>query len=357
MKELHFHIKDGDVTLLSVSNLIKMNVRIYTICLFAFFVFTNIACSKNSEDIPDWFWNDSIETEESDSAIIALGWTSITDLGELPNYIKVYKSPSLLESKKAIAYIAVAEMDQGATFNALGDASGYKTPSDFYNESAASVILNAGYFYAGSSLSLLCRAGEILCPNNQVEGRNNWSVLYYPTRGVFGLMQDGTYQTSWVYTTDLDTYTYSLPSPNKSGEEPQIVPSKTFPEQGTSFKAETAIGAGPVLIKDGEIRNTYEAELFDGESGVAPESSNPRSAIGITSDNRLIFFVCEGRNMTSGVVGYTLAEVANIMNSLGCVEALNLDGGGSSCMLVNGKETIIPSDGSQRSIVTAVAIK
>lgn len=35
---------------------------------------------------------------------------------------------------------------------------------------------------------------------------------------------------------------------------------------------------------------------------------------------------------------------------------MNLDGGGSSCMLVNGQETIKPSDGAQRSVTTAVAI-
>jgi len=37
-------------------------------------------------------------------------------------------------------------------------------------------------------------------------------------------------------------------------------------------------------------------------------------------------------------------------------EAINLDGGGSSCMLINGKETIIPSDGKQRTITNMVAI-
>jgi exopolysaccharide biosynthesis protein len=39
-----------------------------------------------------------------------------------------------------------------------------------------------------------------------------------------------------------------------------------------------------------------------------------------------------------------LQQEAKILLDLGCYEALNLDGGGSSCMLVNGKETIKPSD-------------
>jgi exopolysaccharide biosynthesis protein len=43
---------------------------------------------------------------------------------------------------------------------------------------------------------------------------------------------------------------------------------------------------------------------------------------------------------------------------LGCYEALNLDGGGSSCLLVNGKETIRPSDsGGERPLPTVFLIK
>jgi exopolysaccharide biosynthesis protein len=71
----------------------------------------------------------------------------------------------------------------------------------------------------------------------------------------------------------------------------------------------------------------------------------------------MIFFVCEGREMTSGVFGLTTADVANVLLDLDCVEAINLDGGGSSCMLVNGKETIKVSDGTQRAVASALIIK
>ena len=49
-------------------------------------------------------------------------------------------------------------------------------------------------------------------------------------------------------------------------------------------------------------------------------------------------------------------QMAKIMVGLGCVEAMNLDGGGSSCMLVNGKETIKPSDPSGQRPVPAVLV-
>ncbi|WP_315814388.1 phosphodiester glycosidase family protein [Paraflavitalea speifideaquila] len=54
--------------------------------------------------------------------------------------------------------------------------------------------------------------------------------------------------------------------------------------------------------------------------------------------------------------GATLAEEAKILADLGCIEALNLDGGGSSCVLVNGKETIQPSDKTGQRPVPAVFI-
>jgi exopolysaccharide biosynthesis protein len=46
--------------------------------------------------------------------------------------------------------------------------------------------------------------------------------------------------------------------------------------------------------------------------------------------------------------------MAGLMQQIGCVEAINLDGGGSSCLLVNGKETIKPSDKEGQRPVPAV---
>ena len=108
-------------------------------------------------------------------------------------------------------------------------------------------------------------------------------------------------------------------------------------------------------VKDGKVVNSYEAELFLSDVGCT--ANNPRTAAGVTADGHLVLFVCEGRNMTEGVAGFTTAEVAAVMKDLGCVDAINLDGGGSSCMLVCGKETIKPSDGEQRAVASTLIIK
>jgi exopolysaccharide biosynthesis protein len=75
--------------------------------------------------------------------------------------------------------------------------------------------------------------------------------------------------------------------------------------------------------------------------------------VGYTAKGELILFVCEGR-FKGRADGLTLPEMATIMRQIGCVEALNLDGGGSSCLLINGKETIKPSDKEGQRPVPAV---
>lgn len=211
-----------------------------------------------------------------------LGWVKqATEFGTLPEYISVYKSPTELEGMKAIAFIAVADMSK-ANFATIGDQIYSKTPNQIWQaeQQKYPIIMNGGYFVmgAGKSVSLLCREGEVLAVNSQEEIRSQKS--YYPTRGIFQLSKNGSFSTDWAYTTaDGVTYTYEEPSPNKSGYEPQPIPSAYFPARGVKLNAETAIGGGPILLKDGNVRNTFTEELFDEESGVAPENYHPRTAI------------------------------------------------------------------------------
>ena len=312
--------------------------------------FTMVSCDGEKEgDVQWWTWNSPEEPKpepepepepvvDPNQAIIDLGWTNVgADYGELPEYISVFKAPETLDGKSAVAYIAVMDLTKGK-WDVLGDlyycddkniaasgADSANTPADFYEQTQAPVITNAGlYFYAEKSTTegfyisqnLVIRDGEGLAPNQ--------------------------------------TYYYPAPADNSMDKDPLEVPSAKFPEGaavlGTDMKVAQGIGGVGVLINKGEIVNTWSQELLN----VAADSDQPRTAIGSTADNRLILFVCEGRNMTSGVAGLTTGNVANVMHALGCTEALNLDGGGSSCMLINGKETIKPSDGSQRAVLTGI---
>jgi exopolysaccharide biosynthesis protein len=121
------------------------------------------------------------------------------------------------------------------------------------------------------------------------------------------------------------------------------------------WKMETAIGGGPVLVQNGKMRVTNNEERMF--SGKAVNDLHPRTAMGYTANGKLIILVVEGRN--PGIAeGASLTELATILLQLGALEALNLDGGGSSCMLVQGKETIKPSDKQgQRAIPAVFMIK
>ena len=180
---------------------------------------------------------------------------------------------------------------------------------------------------------------------------------YYPTRAALVESESGDIDACWTYKTWDNHFMYPSPAENTWESKPAAQPSVTYPAGGKTFAAKTAIGGGPLLIDGGMFKDTYVEELFNGGSGIGPDTDQPRTAMGVTSDRKMILFVCEGRQMTDGVKGLKTADVANVLLDLGCVEAINLDGGGSSCMLVCGKETIKVSDGSQRAVGSTVMIK
>ena len=76
---------------------------------------------------------------------------------------------------------------------------------------------------------------------------------------------------------------------------------------------------------------------------------HPSTAIGFNADStRLYFVVVDGRHMSS--IGVKLSEMKGIFEALGAVNAVNLDGGGSSCILVNDEVLNHPSDGPVRAV-------
>ena len=90
------------------------------------------------------------------------------------------------------------------------------------------------------------------------------------------------------------------------------------------------IGGGPRLVRDGEVHITGEAERFQRD---VLEGRAPRTALGFTADHKLLLVTVNGRQ--PGVsVGMTLTELAELMLELGAVNAMNLDGGGSTTMVI-----------------------
>ena len=369
--------------------------------LSALALMLTLSCTEPESSLPDWPWQDpeeevqpeqkpepAPEPEDPDTPVepepepepepeqdplpvidaTLDRWTDVSaDYDALPAYIKVYRSPEALEGKHAVAYIAVADLDSAEwdIWSVRSDDSyvtsdSYKTPSDIYDEEKWLVVINGGFFYVSGgknyTASLAVRDSEVLAYNINYASED-WKSIYYPTRAAFLELQDGSFDACWTYKRWDAHFMYPSPADNSWEAEPAAQPGEDYPEGGVTFESMTGIGGGPVLIDKGKYVDSYVQELFYGPTGISPDSDQPRSAIGVTSDCRMIFFVCEGRQMTEGVNGLTTADVANVLLDLECVEAINLDGGGSSCMLVNGKETIKVSDGSQRSVASTVMLK
>lgn len=361
--------------------------RVITVVAAAAFIAGGAACSSCSKPETGYKWqeewNDPSEDEpdtpaetvfpvlpEKPLSALAdpttIGWKDVTSSYKAGEGVKVYCFTDKFFSRPAIAYIAVGkfpDVDMGIWSindpSLSGTTDAFKTPSQVYEETSAGVIVNGGYFYSSGgknySASLAVSNGKILAQNINYASED-WKTMYYPTRAAFIEYNNNTFEAAWTYYTSAgETYLYQSPAENSWKKKPLAVPSATFPCAASSLDgAFNAIGGGPVLLKGGEIRNTYVEELFNGESGIGPDGYAPRTAVGISADSRLVLFVCEGREMTEGVKGLTTEEVAEVLYSLGCTEAINLDGGGSSCMLIGGKETIKVSDGSQRAVGSAV---
>ncbi len=112
-----------------------------------------------------------------------------------------------------------------------------------------------------------------------------------------------------------------------------------------------AIGGGPRLIRRGVAYVAWEEEGF---SRAFSETPHPRTAVGFKKDS-LFFIVVDGRQPGYSQ-GMRLTELANFLKGLGCDEAMNLDGGGSSTLYVRGQIANRPSDGRERPIANALAL-
>lgn len=110
-----------------------------------------------------------------------------------------------------------------------------------------------------------------------------------------------------------------------------------------------AIGGNPLLVTRGRI---VDADVTGSGRFFA---RNPRTAVGLRRDGKLLLVVIDGRQ-GSYSAGATLRETAELMQALGSVEAINLDGGGSSEMVLNGVVVNRPSDGPERPVSSALAI-
>lgn len=116
------------------------------------------------------------------------------------------------------------------------------------------------------------------------------------------------------------------------------------------------IGGLPRLIENGR-----RIKRFEGREGLSRKGfwadRHPRTAIGVDRKKNILFLVVVDGRQNGYSIGMTLSELAKYMKSLGCQDALNLDGGGSSTMIINHKIVNSPSDKTgERKVANAFTV-
>ncbi len=110
-----------------------------------------------------------------------------------------------------------------------------------------------------------------------------------------------------------------------------------------------AVGGNHTILQDGEVKD------------VTDNARNPRTVVGYKEDGTVVFYTIDGRQKNYSA-GATLKQAATIMRDMGCVGALNLDGGGSTTFVLRPAGSMTrkvvnsPSEGSQRQVANALVL-
>lgn len=122
--------------------------------------------------------------------------------------------------------------------------------------------------------------------------------------------------------------------------------------------------AGPLLVAGGApLREDHEgfsagAHQFDSD---ITDGRYPRAAIGLTRRGELLAVACDGR--ADDEAGLSMLELAEAMAALGCVQAMNLDGGGSTSLVSGGRLRNVPREAhgvalpGGRAVATAIVFQ
>lgn len=281
---------------------------------------------------------------------LPMNWQPIDSLNaRLPTGIRVFAGRNDSLPLRAW-YVSLRESDPDIATHVVvsDDADRRETVSDFASDPAICVAANGGYFDMRAMPAR--HVGLLLTADSLVAGATDRvirdSLEYLTARAAIGFTADDRIDIAWAVTRG-DSVLAVADVPANRPESPAA-------SRGDirRWPVAQALGAGPALVMDGVRRITADEEVFFGTS--IPET-HPRTAAGYTAGGDLLLLVVDGRQDESR--GVTLEELATLMEELGAVEALNLDGGGSSTLVVAGTRLNRPAGGDvEREVMSALVV-
>jgi hypothetical protein len=287
---------------------------------------------------------------EGSTSAPRLAWTPVDSVNAtLPPGIRVYAGRNAVVPLRAwYAEIDEPSPDIETRIALSGDVTDRReTVSSFASAPRACLAVNGGYFSMDRTpaihAGLLYADRQLHAPATRTVTRD--SVSYRIARAAIGFTPTDDVELAWVTTEGDSLYAWPRPPPNHPGAPAELPAAESRP-----WQVRDALSAGPMLVHDGAIRVTTDAEVFFGS---AIPNVHPRTAAGRTRDGKLLVLVVDGRQPESK--GVTLEDLAAIMRDLGAVDALNLDGGGSSALVVNGMLLNRPAGNTdEREVMSAL---
>ena len=177
----------------------------------------------------------------------------------------------------------------------------------------------------------VCSKNGAVLAINADYASNRWNNTHFPKQRykVGILLRDGEIMSTETKPSgntgfpNLDTLAL-YPDGNMEIHDSKELTAEEYKERG----AVDVLAFGPWLIRDGEVRSNLKK--------YATNTRNPRTALGMIEPGHYIAVMVEGRHKKSK--GCTLVDLAELMKDKGCVQAMNLDGGETSCILFMGKQ-------------------
>jgi exopolysaccharide biosynthesis protein len=169
---------------------------------------------------------------------------------------------------------------------------------------------------------------EIVIQNNSIlqiiESSNGKTKI--PKNGLIYVIQKDNNITKALKTDDQAVLTIS-------SDEKKI---RQISNMGKLGLKDNLLAGTPLLLINSQINSLLEDKTSNFYS-----KKHPRTAVGLLQNGNWVFVVVDGRQKHS--VGFTIIELAKFMLDLGCTNALNLDGGGSSTMVIKNQIVNMPS--------------
>lgn len=325
-------------------------------------LFATVSCKKSKEVTPVVPVIPPPPPVVTNLITLPAGWKVSTTFGtSFPAGVQVYQFDSTFQGQTIKAFcLAYDSKNINFEFKPVMALTA-TTPTSFFNAESGSAVyacINGGFYGGNQSYSLVKYNNAVSSANIKAVTRsfNGTNTSYFPTRAAFGVSSTGVPSVAWIYNVGTGNdliYSYPSPSPNALNTAPQAVPTATFPAGGSIWSTNSAIGGSPMLLKANTVNITAAEELID----VNNSSSRPRSGIGYNANGIVLMVAVEGDNPPT-YSGISLANFAALLKSLSCTDAINLDGGGSTSMVIGGSRTVRPGDaGVERPVISAIIIK